>query len=488
MTTLIPKYYQGGTSAVNRPFNEKLQEIVSVKDFGATGDGSTNDATAIIAALDSLTNGGILYFPKGTYIVGQAIPIKQGIHYLGESPLSSILKASATSFDNILGYGYPTTDQQTAQNNFIVENLTFDGNKAARTENQLALFGTVTGTFVDGEVITSSSGGSAKVAAHDVGGTFVTLNPVGITGTFTVGNTVTGAGGATMVIASKAADDAYQINVRCQSATNFRITNCKIINSFFTALSLYSNCQIGTVDNCSLINNNKSGTVLSSPYNIYIESYANTLTVYNNYITGGLGSGIVVRGGIVQDVKIINNTISFTPNYGVELTASGFAFTDVTVQGNRFYQAPNASPDAVTVISTGSGSVMVGININNNIFDTGQIGVGLRPASSGTISNVVISDNIFKDYTTYTAGIFSSGTSNVSVFGNQSNTSAFFIDATASTNSFQNLQVKWFTGTGSPQSVVTAPVGSLFSRVDGGASTTLYVKESGTGNTGWVAK
>ena len=46
----------------------------------------------------------------------------------------------------------------------------------------------------------------------------------------------------------------------------------------------------------------------------------------------------------------------------------------------------------------------------------------------------------------------------------------------------------WRTGTGTPQSVVTAPVGSLFTRTDGGANTTLYVKESGAGNTGWVAK
>lgn len=44
------------------------------------------------------------------------------------------------------------------------------------------------------------------------------------------------------------------------------------------------------------------------------------------------------------------------------------------------------------------------------------------------------------------------------------------------------------TGTGSPEGVVTAKVGSLYLRSDGGASTTLYVKESGTGNTGWVAK
>jgi len=43
-------------------------------------------------------------------------------------------------------------------------------------------------------------------------------------------------------------------------------------------------------------------------------------------------------------------------------------------------------------------------------------------------------------------------------------------------------------GTGSPESVVTAQVGSLYLRLDGGAGTTLYVKQSGTGNTGWVGK
>ena len=48
--------------------------------------------------------------------------------------------------------------------------------------------------------------------------------------------------------------------------------------------------------------------------------------------------------------------------------------------------------------------------------------------------------------------------------------------------------VFWTSGSGSPESVVTAPVGSLYTRTDGGAATTLYVKESGTGSTGWVAK
>jgi hypothetical protein len=45
-----------------------------------------------------------------------------------------------------------------------------------------------------------------------------------------------------------------------------------------------------------------------------------------------------------------------------------------------------------------------------------------------------------------------------------------------------------YVGTGSPNTVVTAPVGSIYHRLDGGAATSFYVKESGTGNTGWVGK
>jgi len=48
--------------------------------------------------------------------------------------------------------------------------------------------------------------------------------------------------------------------------------------------------------------------------------------------------------------------------------------------------------------------------------------------------------------------------------------------------------VIWTSGAGTPEGILTAPVGSLFTRTDGGAGTTLYVKESGAGNTGWVGK
>lgn len=53
--------------------------------------------------------------------------------------------------------------------------------------------------------------------------------------------------------------------------------------------------------------------------------------------------------------------------------------------------------------------------------------------------------------------------------------------------SLGSAKIRVLTGTGSPEASVTAPVGSLYLRSDGGASTALYIKETGTGNTGWTA-
>ena len=43
-------------------------------------------------------------------------------------------------------------------------------------------------------------------------------------------------------------------------------------------------------------------------------------------------------------------------------------------------------------------------------------------------------------------------------------------------------------GAGVPEGSVTAGVGTIYMNTTGGTNTTMYVKESGTGNTGWVAK
>lgn len=57
---------------------------------------------------------------------------------------------------------------------------------------------------------------------------------------------------------------------------------------------------------------------------------------------------------------------------------------------------------------------------------------------------------------------------------------------TGTTDPFQ--KTGFLHGSGSPEGVVTAGIGSIYQRRDGGAGTSMYVKESGTGNTGWVGK
>ena len=80
MTTLIPKIdlKNGGatpTNAINRTINEKAQDILSVKDFGAKGDGINDDTTAIQNAIDYAYDLGVgnVYFPSGNYNITKSI-------------------------------------------------------------------------------------------------------------------------------------------------------------------------------------------------------------------------------------------------------------------------------------------------------------------------------------------------------------------------------------------------------------------------------
>jgi hypothetical protein len=57
-------FTQAGTGAVPRTLVSKLRDVVSVKDFGAVGNGTTNDSAAIQAAV---ATGSDVFFPKGTY-------------------------------------------------------------------------------------------------------------------------------------------------------------------------------------------------------------------------------------------------------------------------------------------------------------------------------------------------------------------------------------------------------------------------------------
>lgn len=63
-------FLQGGSGATVRTLQDKAREVVSVKDFGATGDGVTDDTAAVQKAVDASNN---VYFPPGTYCISETI-------------------------------------------------------------------------------------------------------------------------------------------------------------------------------------------------------------------------------------------------------------------------------------------------------------------------------------------------------------------------------------------------------------------------------
>jgi hypothetical protein len=73
-------FRQTGTGATARTVDDKLKEIISVKDFGATGNGSTDDTAAIALAIAATPTNGLLIFPSpGTYKTTSTLLIQKNI-------------------------------------------------------------------------------------------------------------------------------------------------------------------------------------------------------------------------------------------------------------------------------------------------------------------------------------------------------------------------------------------------------------------------
>lgn len=86
-------YMPAGAGAVATDVQTKLRDYVSVKDFGAVGDGITNDTTAI---RNAVATGKQVYFPVGTYLVTDAITCStKGQMICGAGREASVIKVTA---------------------------------------------------------------------------------------------------------------------------------------------------------------------------------------------------------------------------------------------------------------------------------------------------------------------------------------------------------------------------------------------------------
>jgi hypothetical protein len=92
-------FLQEGTGAVSRSVQAKLRDVVSLTDFGATGDGVTDDAAAIMLAHDSLpSTGGMIVAPRGIYRHASVLTFTKRIKLVGEGTHFINGSASATEF------------------------------------------------------------------------------------------------------------------------------------------------------------------------------------------------------------------------------------------------------------------------------------------------------------------------------------------------------------------------------------------------------
>jgi hypothetical protein len=87
-------YTPAGSGAEATNVQAKLREFVSVKDFGAVGNGVDDDTSAIQAAL---TAGDTVYAPAGTYKITSGLVIPTGGRFVGDGVGQTIIAAAISS-------------------------------------------------------------------------------------------------------------------------------------------------------------------------------------------------------------------------------------------------------------------------------------------------------------------------------------------------------------------------------------------------------
>ena len=193
-------------------------------------------------------------------------------------------------------------------------------------------------------------------------------------------------------------------------------------------------------------------------------------------------------------LKILSDSLFVKNNSDSEFVLKGTADAGVELFHNgvkRFETITNGSKTAGNHIV----STKLGVNIDDPLkplhvyhpttdlvcrFESGDSGAGLELKDLTTTALMNVADGVMK---------ISADNSN------QADDSAIIFkvdnveEVSITSEGIFNGECGWYCGAGSPEGVVTAAVGSMYTnRVQQGAGTTLWVKETGTGNTGWVSK
>ena len=208
---------------------------------------------------------------------------------------------------------------------------------------------------------------------------------------------------------------------------------------------------------------------------------------------GSGGSGISDVGPIISltlplETERANKYLAFD--------ATGEPIAVVSTQGDNLEKTlVVGNTTSGTDIAVSAGDDITFTDTSKAIFGNSQDlqiyhdGSSSRISENGTGDLLILGTNLTLADTT-TGENFLTAISNgaVKLFYNGSprlETSSSGLTVTGDIGIYNGPSIK--SGTNTPEGAVTASVGSLFLRTNGGAGSTLYVKESGTGNTGWSA-
>ena len=411
-------YDEGGIGAVESTVQKKLQESVSVKDFGAIGDGSHDDTTAIQAALTAVSaNGGAVYVPTGTYKISTTLQISGNTRLYGDGNSSVI-----TTSSNIQSL----TGSNTGSNVLYGVNI-----ESIRFDNTFPV------SQVAGPVLTATlTNGSPTVVVTSVAGLY---NGMSITGTgIPTGTYIQVSNYSTAVFLRNSSGAPVNATANgsqtlstffAQGQTNFHIyflnpefpylNNVEFTTSF-TDVQYSPNNHAGlfldttgtgfegNVTNCffnhaqyqhnisdSRITNN---VIWANPFDYALKINQPDTIVSNNSLSAG-----VVQGGLWVTTAAADSNITGNNIDGGSVWYTGYGITlnqtfSVNITGNRFnniYKGGIYITDGSYLTITGN--VFINTNYSNSLFSD----IEIDDISFGT-THCTITGNTFYQSNTLT--------------------------------------------------------------------------------------
>lgn len=461
-----------GAGRLIRSFNSKIMTSWA----GSVGDGVADDTNAIQTALTLAGTIGIdlVYVEPGQYKLTNTITIPNNVNLAGTNLLKMNLKT--TDLANPLGAHTVFNIQHTGGYGFVI--------------------GTVTGQTGNGmlnciinypdQVADTSSTPTVYPAAIYSGKGYVSLENIFIRRCYDGIKLDTNCGQYRIrdvninplnvgIYIDESKDSGTMENVFCSISD--------IVNG--TNLATYQRANavgfhFARSDDFRMLNCQAFNMLVGVKFtDLGIGSWGN---IYG-LLTDSCGTGILSNGLSGSGVRVVNSHF-VNWDYDVRLSAGTnvWTFTGCVFSG--------ATTTAINYILSDAAVTSLHIVINGNYF-----GANLGGAYAVYLSQLTANPGNLQ--ATITGNMFRSGITNSLYYSAASGPLTYLGNNDYSVNAdiplggnFRTVLPQGFiqTGTGSPLGVVAAQVGTLFLRTDGGATSTLYIKESGAGTAGWVAK